>query len=64
MAARGVVLDDVRAVLDNPQTTWRDPRNHSKVYLGTATNGKTLKVCLVDPAPPDGVEVVKTVMWV
>lgn len=63
MRQRGVTEDDVRHVLDKPLTTWHDPVNRSRVFRGTAMDGRALKVCLVDPVPPDGVEVVKTTMW-
>lgn len=64
MARRNIEIDDVRRVLDNPLSTWSDPANQSRVISGTAANGKTLRVCVVDPARPDGVEVVKTAYWV
>jgi Domain of unknown function (DUF4258) len=63
LAARHITMDDVRSVLQNPLTTWPDPKNQSRVITGKSVDGRMLRVCCVDPVPPDGVEVVKTAMW-
>lgn len=63
MADRGVTPNDVSNVLMYPKTTWGDPKNQSRVILGTAVDGRALKVCVVEPIGSDGIEVVKTVIW-
>jgi Domain of unknown function (DUF4258) len=64
LSERGITLDDVHNVLDKPLTTWADPDNQSRVFGGHSISGRMLRVCLVDPTPPNGVEVVKTAFWV
>lgn len=64
MAERGIREVDIRAVLENPTSTWQDPGNESRNFRGTTSDGRSLRVCLVDPAPRNGVERVKTAMWV
>ena len=60
---RGVNISDVYRVLGNPSSTWTDTRNRSRVFRGTAADGRSLIVCLVDPTPADGVDVIKTTYW-
>lgn len=64
MAERGITEEDIRCVLEGPITTWSDPENRSRNIRGTISDGRALKVCLVDPSPSDGIERVKTAMWV
>ncbi len=63
LRGRGIGLDDVHNVLNNPLMTWPDPVNRSKVYVGRSVSGRMLYVCLVDPTPLDGVGIVKTTYW-